>query len=414
MGLKENLNFLYIIDSFPPGGMQSGIRSLEISKRLIKSNIYPIILTKKICKSEPCNDSLIKEIPSLLKIFRTFFFEINNKFFRNLLNFLCRIDYYIPQWIPFAYLKARSIIKKNDNIKFIYTSGPLFSTHIIGYLLKKMYNIPLIVEYRDPWCFNPYSETVKRWFDKKIDLAIEKRILKSADIIITVSPALELFLKFNFPFIRDKFVFNISSGLNLSKFPNGLKNEDQEITITFAGTLYRKRTIIPFLKIISNLKKENFFEELKFTLKIYGAYKKNNLKNIINKLDIADLVILGGYIPREDILFEIHKSNLALHVGENFDYPTIAFKVWDYLSCRKKILYLGLKNSYTAKFLNENELGFIIPINNLQEGKKVLKNILIEIKNNNINCFIDEKRISEFSWDNITDQFKKIILKRLS
>ena len=30
------INFLYITDNFPPSGMQSGIRALEISKRLIE------------------------------------------------------------------------------------------------------------------------------------------------------------------------------------------------------------------------------------------------------------------------------------------------------------------------------------------------------------------------------------------
>lgn len=46
-----NISFLYITYDFPPKGMQSGIRALEISKRLVKKKICPIILTTKIEKN---------------------------------------------------------------------------------------------------------------------------------------------------------------------------------------------------------------------------------------------------------------------------------------------------------------------------------------------------------------------------
>ena len=46
------MKFLYIVDEFPPIGRHPGIRALELSKRLLKKEIEPIILTKRVKSSK--------------------------------------------------------------------------------------------------------------------------------------------------------------------------------------------------------------------------------------------------------------------------------------------------------------------------------------------------------------------------
>jgi len=125
---KNKLKFLYIVDKFPPAGMQAGIRALELSKEMVKENILPIILTKKFKKNELYNIQKIKEIPKELKIYRTHFCElkIKNKLILKILE-VFRFDYYL-EWIPFGYFKAKNLISKN-NFKFIYASGPPFYSY---------------------------------------------------------------------------------------------------------------------------------------------------------------------------------------------------------------------------------------------------------------------------------------------
>ena len=408
---KSFLEFLYIVDLFPPGGMQAGIRALEFSKRLVNKNIFPIILTKLIDLKKSFNINVISEIPSSLKIYRTNFFEFKNKFLLKLMDNFFRIDYYLG-WVPIAYLKAKKILVKHNDIKFIYTSGPSFYTHILGYLLKKKFNIPLIVEYRDPWSLNPYEGKYHRWLNQKIDLLLEKKIHEFVKLIITVSPKLNLFLRKNFPRLKKKLIFSIANGMNIQPDYEIIKNRNQEIIFTYTGSLYSKRSIIPLLKIVSDLKKENFFKNFKFSLKIFGIYDKKLLKKAIKILEIENLIFLGSFIQRSDAIKEISKCNLAIHIGENLDYPTIAFKVWDYLSCRKKILYLGLENSYTSRFLKENEFGITIPIDNLNEGKNRLKNLLNDLICNTSKKYnIEQKLLEKFTWDYKTKEFIKYVIK---
>ncbi|MFX0106326.1 MAG: hypothetical protein ACFE75_12675, partial [Candidatus Hodarchaeota archaeon] len=172
------------------------------------------------------------------------------------------------------------------------------------------------------------------------------------------------------------------------------------------GHLYGQRNIVPLLKIISDLKKKSFFKNQEFILKIFGKYDKLFLKKYIKRLGIQDQVYLGEYLTRSRIFEEISECNLAVHIGENVNYPTIAFKVWDYLSCRKKILYLGREDSYTAQFLKKNNFGIIIPINNINEGKKIFEELLKDLKKSNFANLIEKEKLVQYSWDNIVDKFR--------
>ncbi|MHA1438571.1 MAG: glycosyltransferase [Promethearchaeota archaeon] len=412
MELNYNRKGLFIVNEFPPLMRQGGIRVLEIAKRLLKYNIEPIIITRKLLKNDIITYSALKEIPQKLKIVRTNYIGLNNKYLIHLFNPYFRFDYY-TEWIPYAYLKAKKIIKKNPNIKFIFATGPKFSSFILGYLLKKRFNIHLIIDYRDPWSYYPYIKENEQILNKKLDFRLEKKIHRLADLITTVSPALNFFLKSKFPFLNRRKIYAIENGLNPIKkeLPESPKNTD-EIIFTFTGKLYGIRDITPLLKLISDLKKEGFFKDFRLVLKIFGGYMRS-VKQNIHKLKIADIVFLGGQIPRSQVFRELAKSDLAVHIGENYNYPTLAFKIWDYLSMKKKILYLGRDDSYTANFLKKNNYGVIIPLNNLNKGKKVLKDLINKIRYNQFKTKIDEQEILKYTWDIRVDKFVKILEENL-
>ena len=407
MDNKRKYKFIYIIDASAP--LQNIIRSFEISRRLTKKNIFPIIFTFKIRKNIQPNYNIISEIPNLFNIYKSLFSEFKNKYILYFLDVLFKIFFYM-QLIPFLNIKIKQLLRENKDIKFIYASGPSFYTHIIGFLLKKKFKIPLVLEYRDPWSFNPY---LKKNILSLIDLKIEIKTLKLTDMIITISPALIQFLKNNFPFIENKPIFSISHGLNIGSSRINFKKKSNKIIFTFTGTLYVKRNITPLLRIISDLEKENFFKNMELKIKIYGNYSGINLENVIKKFKIEKLINLGGFIPREKTFNEIMKSDLAIHIGENLNYPTIAFKVWDYISCRKKMLYLGREDSFTANFLKKNDLGIIIPINNFKKGKEMFKKLINDIKTNKFNNLIDEKKILEYSWDRKVEKFMDSVIKNI-
>ncbi|MFX1501755.1 MAG: glycosyltransferase [Promethearchaeota archaeon] len=386
------------MDSFAPINNQISIRAKQFCKRFIKYEIFPIILTPRMLKNSNKDNKLLKGLINL-KIFRTPLLELNNNLFE-------RIKFYI-HWIPFAYIWGKKIIKKHQNeIKFIYASGPKFSTHIIAYFLKLKFKIPIIIEYRDPWGFNPYNiENVSKLV-KSINLFLEKKILKTANIIITISSELKEFLIRHFKEIHNKKICIIENGFSLQDKKNLKNKTNRVITFTFIGTLYAKRTIIPLFRIISKIRNYELLNLFDFRIRIFGKYNKNLLQDIVDRLKIKKYIFFGNYLNRKELINEIKNSTMPLHVGESLNYPTIAFKVWDYLSCQKKILYLGKKDSYTADFLKNNQFGITIPLNSLDEGTLIFKNLLKDLYNNRYNTSIEKEKLLKFSWKS---KFQKLL-----
>lgn len=400
---KSKLCFIWI----SPFGLLVNIRINEITKRIADNNILPIILTHKMKKNEI---KFFNDKSYILRFRNPIFSPFKTKFLKYFREVILKLAFFL-RGMPFLYSDIKAFLKLNQNVKFIYATGPDFFTHVLGYLLKKKFHLPLVIEYTDPWYLNPYIEGKMRWFQKQIDYIIERHILHSADIIVSNSDFLNSLLKINFPFIKNKLVFSIQDGLTLHNSKDNIEKEEKKIIITYAGSIYGRRNIVPLFKIISDLNKENFFKDVQIQIKIFGNYPKETFERIINKLKIKELFDLGDVLPRSKVLEEIQKSDLALHIGEDLDYPTIAFKVWDYLSCKKKILFLTPENTYRANFIRNNDLGFILPLKNSEKAKKILKNLLLDIKNNRSDLTLDEAKLSNFSWDNRANQFIQNIIK---
>ncbi len=408
MNYKPSLKFIWI-SAFGP---LVEIRIKEISKRLMAKGIHPIIFTHKLQRKERLKPKSAKRDLFYYHFRNPLFFNFNIRIFKYIREIVTKFAF-ILGGIPFLYSDIKSFLKNNDDIKFIYATGPPFFTHILGSLLKKKCKKKLIVEYTDPWYKNPYSEEKKNFFEKLLDYHIEKRILQSADIIVSNTEFLNPILQRNFPFIKNTPIFAIGDGFNLQEFEEIPQKDENGIIITYGGKIYGRRNIYPLFKIISDLNKEHLFEDIKVLVKIYGFYPKKLFERIIDSLNIRDLFYLGGFLSRSHFIEEIMKSDIALHIGENLDYPTIAFKVWEYLSCRKKILFLGLERSYRSDFIRNNNLGVVIPIDNLEKAKELLKDLFINIKNKKIDLTFDENILKKFSWDNRAEKFIKNVINSL-
>ena len=191
--LKE---ILFISYYFPPFSKILSIRAAEFTKRLVKNGYKIFVISSKSNKNAHKDGELLRKVKSPLikntKVFNLSFakegFQSNIKkttlYFEifNLILFL--------YWVPLAFLASRKIIKKN-NIKLIYVSAPPFFTLLLGYILKFFCKIPLIIEYRDPWSYNPYLKEIMTKSIENFYLKMEKRILKSADRIITISEGMK-------------------------------------------------------------------------------------------------------------------------------------------------------------------------------------------------------------------------------
>ena len=411
--LKE---ILFISYYFPPFSKILSIRAAEFTKRLVKNGYKIFVVSSKSNKNAHKDGELLRKVKSPMikntKVFNLSFakegFQSNIKkttlYFEifNLVLFL--------YWIPLAFLASRRIIKKN-NIKLIYVSAPPFFTLILGYILKFSCKIPLIIEYRDPWSYNPYLKETMTKSIENFYLKMEKRILKSADRIITISEGMKQFLLDNFPETRNKRIHAIPHGINIDDIEKITKrsNISKEITFTFTGNLYGHRDLEPLIRIVSTSHELGKLNNISLNINIFGRYDSKHLTSLFKKYDVYKYFHLEGFVPRDVCLEEVLNSSLALHVGENLNYPTLSFKVLEYLSMRKKIVYIGREESYTAKFLEKYGLGITLPINDHDLGLKRFEELIEGLKKQTFQTNISSDDLYKFTWDERTNDLIKII-----
>ena len=416
-------NILFLSFFYPPHCNTPSKRAMEITKRLVNYGFKFFILSGRIL-TRPIDYKLLKDIETEnVKNYRvvhlTHMFNILQK---NILKRISlKLDFFKPgfflSWTPFAFINATKIIAKNE-IDFIYTTGPPFFALFLGYLLKKVYKLPLIIEFRDPWMHSPYKKEEK--FTKKAYMKfrnIEKKIIDSADLIFVISDALIKFLRRKFPKkTKGKDIVSFPSGINLSNIPRKLsnKNQNREINFTFLGTLYGLRDPKHLVIILDLVNSKIDLNSISLKINIFGDYDRKYLSSLLKRYGLSDFFYLGKYLSHEECLEEIQSSTLPLHIGENIDYPTISFKVWEYLSMNKKVLYFGRDDSYTTQFLRNNELGYIIPINDYQLGAEKFIELIQNIKNNNLNLSVGDQKLKQFGWEKIIKSFSSAVknLKR--
>ncbi|MHA1479243.1 MAG: glycosyltransferase [Promethearchaeota archaeon] len=410
---------LYLSYHFPPYSNILSNRATEFSKRLIKSGYKIFVVSAKNNKNAPIDKELLKAVDSPL-IQNT---QVYNLSFSSsgvassvkkisILKELFNIFLFF-HWLPLSFFKSCQIIRKN-HIKIIYTSAPPFFSLALGYLLKKIFKIPLITEYRDPWSDNPYFLGNVSEFTKKNYNKIDRKVLKTSDAIIAISEGLKEYLIKSFPSIGQKEkIFVLPNGLEMNSSLSTDVNfpPNNKIVLTFTGKLYGLRDLKPLIKIVSSVKELGKLKGVSLEINIFGRYNFEYLSNLIQKYNVSEYFSLKGFIPRDECLKKISESTLTLHVGENFDYPTISFKVWDYLSMRKKIVYIGRVDSFTARFLEEFNLGFTIPVNNHEAGVKKFISLIDRLVANQINLEIDPKQLSNYTWDNLTPKLIDIFNK---
>jgi glycosyltransferase involved in cell wall biosynthesis len=410
--LKE---ILFISYHFPPFSKILSIRAAEFTQRLANNGYRIFIVSAKSDKNSYKDRELLEKVNSPMikntKVFNLSFAKegFQSKIKKTTLYFEIFNLVLFLHWIPFAFLASRRIVKKN-NIKLIYVSAPPFFTLLLGFLLKFSCKIPLIIEYRDPWSYNPYLKDTMTKSLENFYLKMEKKALKSADWIIAISEGMKKFLLENFSETKNKHIHVIPHGINVDDIDKITKrsNIPKEITFTFTGNLYGLRDLEPLVKIVSTSHKLGKLNDTSFYINIFGRYDSKHLTSLFKKYDVSNYFHLGGFIPRDVCLEEVYNSSLALHVGENLNYPTLSFKVLEYLSMRKKIVYIGREESYTAKFLEKFGLGITLPINDHDLGLKRFEELIEGLKMQTFRSSISLDDLSQFTWEERTNDLIKI------
>ncbi|MFO8234633.1 MAG: hypothetical protein R6U04_04400 [Bacteroidales bacterium] len=428
-------NFVLIYTYYwPPSSAGAVWRFLKVSKYLPDYNWIPIIVTVDKGAYSAIDNSLTAEIPERLKVYKTksvdpyliynFLQGKKNKqlpealsktseketLFQKLSLFI-RANFFIPDpkigWIPFAVKKGKEIIKKYP-IKAVITTGPPNSIHLIGQKIRNKYNIPWIMDFRDPWTSNYIVKELmhRSIIAEKIDKKLENKALKFADCITGISPGLlEEFRD------RAKRIETIYNGFDEEDFSYYEKESQHIFTLSYIGSLKPNQNILALWKAIAELKEEIVDFRQYFKLQFIGNLNFQII-NTIKAYGLEEQLMLSEFIPHEEAIIKMQNTSLLLFIVPRAIYAKsiTSGKIFEYMASRTPMLSLGPVDGEAAWILNKGKRDPIIDYDDKDRIKQNIKEKYMFWKKNN--GLLPKHETNEhlyFSRKKQTGQFAEIL-----
>ncbi|HAC89131.1 MAG TPA: hypothetical protein DCF63_00645 [Planctomycetaceae bacterium] len=216
----------------------------------------------------------------------------------------------------------------------ISTYSPV-STVLLGFVAKAFYRkARWVVDYRDLWTGNPYRnrKPAIRWFLEWF----QRRLLRRASMITTVSPPLQTSLKQLAPHIPVEVIFNGHEGI-LPWAPG--PTNDPVVSIVHAGTIYKQYNVQPLLEAVHGLIDSQQIEVGRLELHFLGD-KLGNLPAELERYRLRDIARLPGQVPRSAAHAAQRQATLLLLLGTN-EPGILHGKLFEYIAACRPVLDVG-------------------------------------------------------------------------
>ncbi len=404
--MKKILMISYL---FPP--LNCGVcRQSKIAKYLLQHGWNPIILSVKKSRLRPIYDEhLLDDIPSTIKIHRTSTFE-SRIVMRYIPKYIGINDKYIniPDpfigWLPYAVIRGLYLIKK-ENIDVIFSTSLPNTCHLVALILKKIYKVPWVADFREAWTQNPfinYPNTIL-----KIENKMETSVIQNADKITIINENIQNDLIIKYPEQAHEKFYTISHGFDPEDFQNIKKEPSNGFIITYTGSFYGRRSSKIFLEVIKEIIDND--SNIRNDLRIQFVGNVSESKKIIDRLGLNDLVTTSGFVSHKQVFsYLINSDVLLLIIGQGKNDNTISTgKIYEYMGSRTPILAI-VPEGVAADLVRSANIGIVVHPSDTEGIKKAINQLYINYKRGDFKIKPDQEIINQYKMDILSKKFAQI------
>lgn len=372
---------LFISYFWPPSGKASLHWPLKIIKHLDSAGWDISVLTVDEDTFTQKDESLLKEIPAGLKVFRSKALEpfnlykkitgkkkdeqliasetisLDNENFSHRLSIWIRMNLFIPDarvgWYFPAVKDGSRLIKKNE-IDVIVSVGPPHTTHLIAKKLSAKYRIPFVPVLIDPWTDIIYYRNFKRnRLTLAIDKHLEKSVLENSAANIFITETIKSDFENKYPAIKSKsnVLYWGYSEEDFKDIRITEKLEDTK-TIVHSGNIFSYQNPVNFWK---QIKKENESGN-KLKLKFIGTVDPA-IKKTIDEVGIFPYTEYKGFLNYKNMLEEICNADFLLVCATEPRH--VPGKLFEYLRTGRPIIAFGDGNEEVKDILDKANAGMM-------------------------------------------------------
>ncbi len=345
---------LVIAYYFPPMGLSGVQRTLKFVKYFTEFGWHPTVLTVQPRGYLAQDDSLLEDLegrgvtvvrtgaagPASL-VTRKQTVKFPAEWFRKLLSRLSD-TVFIPDnkigWKRKAVARALQLAAETP-FDMIFATAPPFTSLLIGREIKKKLNIPLVLDYRDPWVDYPfkfYPTPIHKW----LNIHLERKALRASSHVVTTNRRVKELILRRHRFLGYRDIEIISQGFDPEDFRKAQNTplprpRRKAMRITYAGVFWEDRKPDYFLKALAELQNEQPRLRGRIDAHFVGNFREEN-RRLVVRLGLHDTVTETGYLPHLECIREMLASDvLWMIVGDDVGSPG---KVYEYVGAGKPIL----------------------------------------------------------------------------
>jgi glycosyltransferase involved in cell wall biosynthesis len=254
---------------------------------------------------------------------------------------------------------------QEQQINKIISTGPPHSMHMIALGVKQnLPQIKWIADFRDPWTqIDFYNQLKLTRLADYLHKKMEKKVLKNADVIVTVSPGFAEGLSI----ISNREIQLIHNGYDPSDFNNNVAL-DRDFSISYFGSMNKDRNFPKFWKALANIsiKFPEFSRHL--IVNLIGEIDKEIFTEI-EKNNLSDKIFHKNKLPHKEVVEMMCSSQVLLLTINNTPAQKgiMPGKMYEYFGSKRPIIALGMEGSDAKEAIQSTGAGKYINSENDQE-----------------------------------------------
>lgn len=382
------MKVLIITYYWPPSGGSGVQRWLKFVKYLPSFGVMPYVFTPENPSFSLRDESLLKDVPPEAEVIRFPIWEpfggVNKvqggesqskSIFKKIATWLRgNLVYPDPRifWVKPSVEFLEGFLKDNE-IGIVITTGPPHSVHLIGQRLKQKYpNLKWLADFRDPWSEWGVllSFRLTSWA-RNIHKRMEKKVLTSADRVLTITP----FYVKQLEGLSGRRVDLVTNGFDEADFAEFKIQPTDKFVIRHAGLVNPTCDPRPFMKAVEELVIESPSLANELEIVFTGQVNEDFFQFVSGNKELSKVTLFQLSVPHHELVELYGKSSALLLIltgykdGEGF----LPGKLFEYLATGLPILAVGPVPSDADGLLRDSNMGQVVS----SEDESAIKSLVL-------------------------------------
>jgi glycosyltransferase involved in cell wall biosynthesis len=286
------------------------------------------------------------------------------------------------------------------------SSGPPFTSHLIGGLLHERTGVPWIADFRDPWTHAPFYPERPAMM-RRIDQRLERWTARTATRTIAVNRGiLEDLAARHGPLDRERLV-TIPNGYDEADFEGLPRTDPGRLTIVHSGSLFASRDPVALREALADLcaTEPGFAEEVEVHL---AGRNDAEVEEAFSRPPLDRIVRTPGYLPHDQSLALLRSAHLCLLlVGiERMNTGMLTGKIFEYLGSGTPILAFAPEGE-ASELIRRSRAGFVLDPRDRDGAKALLRDLWRRYR-------LGERRFAEPDPEVVASYSRRRLAERLA